>query len=284
MHRHLLRICMLFQWLTRRQCLNQHTDGIGFNGILFRELNIEGNIELALNERILVHGHALIFDALDVTRLNDFPRISLYYFASIELVDNEGRAAQRFHQGDLLLNEEIVVLALEDFVLFLLYHKDHVTRLNARFLIRLTRKCDLLTVFHAFVDIDLKNFLIAAHLFASARGAPVLRLHRRATALAVGALHLHLLDHTRRNLPDHHFDAITLARLARGVRTRILATTALASCADDVARKGQLHSLTIVQVLVHLDRMHQIFSLFGPLSLRPPPKKAEKMSWGSPLS
>jgi len=39
----------------------------------------------------------------------------------------EGEAAKSLHQGDLALDEEVGTLALEDCMLLLLQHKDHIT-------------------------------------------------------------------------------------------------------------------------------------------------------------
>lgn len=92
----------------------------------------------------------------------------------------------------------------------------------------------------------LKYLLILDHLLPRTRPTLVLLLDDSSRTLALWATRLHLLNHTRRELPQNNLDTLSRARVARGFRVWIFATGALAAFAYHVSCQRKLDSLAVV--------------------------------------
>jgi len=80
-----------------------------------REVKGEGDVKIALLEGVLVGGHALSLDDLDITRLDNLTRSNLdQQVAVVKVGDHELAPSQRGCQGDVLLNDQVTVLAGEN--------------------------------------------------------------------------------------------------------------------------------------------------------------------------
>ena len=128
---------------------------------LFRELDFEHDEEVAEFERVLVEWHAFFLDRQHLVRLDDHARLCLdSELGAVQEVDDEVHTAQRIHETDLLLHEQVSASSLEGIMWLLLNDEDNIACLSIRMLIRLTVEDELLTVRRPLVDIQLKYFLL----------------------------------------------------------------------------------------------------------------------------
>mmetsp|Transcript_12830 Transcript_12830/g.25052 ORF Transcript_12830/g.25052 Transcript_12830/m.25052 type:complete len:347 (+) Transcript_12830:546-1586(+) len=224
------------------------------------EFDVELDVQLALDERVLVHRHALLVDRLDVPRLHDLPRLGFREEgASVEVLDGDGGAAQRLDERDLVLDQQVVALAHEPLVLLARQHKHNVPRHRPRELVGLSAEDHLLAVLHALLDVALQHRPLLLHLRVVPQPAALL------------ALCLHLLDHSRSDLSCQHPHAVPITSRAH-LRLRIRINRNLA-----IDRK--LLRLPVVEVFqCYTDLMYNILSLPKPtfLLLPPPPPSTEE--------
>ena len=161
--------------------------------------------------------------------------------------DSELAAGERSEKIDLLLVEEVVLLPPEPIVRLLLDDNDDVARGDARRLVALAAEGDRLAATHALVDVYLEHLLLRDYLATTATFALVFVVDDLACAVTLVARLLELLDH-RAHLPERDLDTPALARPALPDGA-LLATLAVALCADDVAGEGELCCLALVEVL-----------------------------------
>ena len=72
--------------------------------------------------------------------------------------------SQRLSQVDVHLDDEVLAASLELLVSFLVQDDNDVPWLQARFLVALAAECNLLSVLHALVHLDLQDLPLPVHL------------------------------------------------------------------------------------------------------------------------
>ena len=72
--------------------------------------------------------------------------------------------SQRLSQVDVHLDNEVLAASLELLVSFLVQDDNDVPWLQARFLVALAAECNLLSVLHALVHLDLQDLPLPVHL------------------------------------------------------------------------------------------------------------------------
>jgi len=86
-----------------------------FNPVGRREVKGKGDVKIALLEGVLLGGHALSLDDLDITRLDNLTGSNLdQQFAVVKVGDHELASSQRGRQGDVLLHDQVTFLAGEN--------------------------------------------------------------------------------------------------------------------------------------------------------------------------
>jgi hypothetical protein len=129
--------------------------------------HLEADVQVALDKRPRVHGHALIGHHHEAVGLDDLPLCCLdVQRAAVQVLDVEGAATQRLLEADGLLHQQVrgvgLLDALEGVVLLLLHHQDHVAGREARLrAARLAAQHDALPVLHALLHLHLKRLLLA---------------------------------------------------------------------------------------------------------------------------
>mmetsp|Transcript_14643 Transcript_14643/g.49991 ORF Transcript_14643/g.49991 Transcript_14643/m.49991 type:complete len:213 (-) Transcript_14643:665-1303(-) len=211
MHDNLLGFVVWRNSLSWRQSPDQSFDVFRCDASVLRELDLELNVKLALHERILMHGHAFIFNSLNIARTDQLALFRLHNKLSlVKMLNDEMAATESFNKFDSLLHQQVIALPNELWMLFLLYNEDDVAGQHSRLLIRLTRKRDLLVVLHTLVDLDLKHFLLLGCLLSATFCALVLGFDAGAGTFAIRAASLHLLDHTRSNLSHNELHTMSI--------------------------------------------------------------------------
>ena len=207
-----------------------------------REFYLEVDEHVAVLERVLMERKALLFNRHERVRLDNLAGFALYAdHLTAEMLDREINASERFEQSDLLLHENVGALALEDLVRLFVDDEDHVTRLAAGYLIRLTVESVLLPMRSTLVNLARQNLALLNHFHA------VIHFPARAAAFIAGlgglAVHawpeLNHSDDTAAALADgaSHFGAVFVASLAA------------VSCLDAVTVDGNFGSLTVIDFL-----------------------------------
>mmetsp|Transcript_10897 Transcript_10897/g.22840 ORF Transcript_10897/g.22840 Transcript_10897/m.22840 type:complete len:369 (+) Transcript_10897:371-1477(+) len=172
-------------------------------------------------------GHTLALEALDLLWLGDFLACNLNVMA-IEVADGLREAEQGLLQSDAQVHVEVLAIALEGLVAFLLEGHNHITRYLARSLLTHARELDLRSVRHAPLDCSLQRGVLSLTLL----------LGRHALLL--------LHDHTRAHLTLHHLHLVRApsARFALGLVLLARATSA----AHDAALDARLDLVAVVHV------------------------------------
>merc|ERR1719158_436428 len=229
---------------------------------LGRVVDVELDNEIALDEGVAMHGHALLLDHLGGAIGEHCAGLGAdVQDPAIEVLDGERDAGESFLQGYLLAHKEVVALASELGVVLDFDDEDDVPRLDARCLIAFAVELDLLVVACPLVDGNFEDLALLLDLLALALLAPLAWVDHLALAAALVAGTLDLLHHARAQLPhfDHHTMAITAG--AHGLAARF-AATATAGLAEDVAVDGELADLAVVAVRkANLQGMHHVLAL-----------------------
>ncbi|GMT08330.1 hypothetical protein PENTCL1PPCAC_30504, partial [Pristionchus entomophagus] len=213
------------------------------------ERNSELDDEVALVGGVAVVRHALRLDHLHVAVVDHLARQGgVEDLAVVERRDHAVEAAQRLHQVDLLLHDQIGALSGEAVVLLLVEHDDDVSRRQTRLLVSLQIKDDLLSVVHARLDLHLEDLLLVHLLLGIAALAAVLLRDHLALAHTRGAPTLHLGDHARSEPlhPDDDSVSVALAALLLGADR---AAPTLARLAQAHARDLPLSGASLVELL-----------------------------------
>jgi hypothetical protein len=81
------------------------------------ELDVELDDEGTLVEGLLPGGHALVGDLLEVARLDHLPVAELdQQRAAVEVLEGEGKTAERFKERYLLLHKQVLAVSLEHLI------------------------------------------------------------------------------------------------------------------------------------------------------------------------
>jgi len=187
------------------------------------EDDLEDDKEVARLERLLVVGHTVSLDRLDLIGLDYLTGLVLDAdLLPVEVSQHKVDASKSLQESDLLLNEQVGSLTLEGLVGLLLNLDHHVTCFDVRELIGLAMEHVLLTVWSALINLNLENFLLFSDFLAIASLALVLLVDDLTFALAfiawAGALRVHagseLLHHSPHtsslaSRASHHSTALT---------------------------------------------------------------------------
>ena len=176
-------------------------------------------------------GHALSSDDLPREGLRDIVSTDLHQVA-VEVLYASLEPEKGFLKSNAQVHEEVVIDALEPAVRLLLDVEDEVTLDHVGDLLCLSLKDHLVSVLHAFLNVNSQRLLVIDHLPALAVGT-VLGSDLAATLAAVTRrLHLHL--HSETDLDVLHHDSLAVA-LRAGFGLAVLGACASALWAVDVA-------------------------------------------------
>lgn len=176
------------------------------------------------------------------------------------MLDSKLTAAQRSKQVDLLVEEQVVLLAPEPVVRLLLDDNDNVSWSDSWCLVALSPERDRLAPPHTLVDVDFEHLFLGDNFAAVAHFAPIFVVDDFPSAVALVARLLDLLDH-RTHLAERDPDTAAAARRALS-HSALFATLTAALGANDVPGEGKLGGLALVEVLegdVHA--MDKVFRL-----------------------
>ena len=206
-----------------------------------REDDVEAHEQVAEAVVVRRERHARVGDGHVRAGLDDVARLGRHVqAAAVEVRDGKGRARERVDERHVLLDEQVVVHALEARVLLDLDDEDDVARLDARRVARLAAHDDLGARHTALGDEHLEHLALRDDLLTVARLALLALGHARPRAAARGARHLHLLHHARRQLPQHRAHALPAAVLALDLLRAVRAAGAVARLARRLAREREL--------------------------------------------
>mmetsp|Transcript_114720 Transcript_114720/g.370890 ORF Transcript_114720/g.370890 Transcript_114720/m.370890 type:complete len:532 (-) Transcript_114720:8-1603(-) len=173
--------------------------------------------------------------------------------AAVQVRELDLEAAERLHEGDPALDEEVSALALEVSVLLLLQHEHDISGVCVGVLVGHFPELNLVSIGRALLDVHLQDFPL------------LLRLEGLAVAAARAALRLHLLDH------GAHADDFDLH--AAAVAIAALLDTAL--LVDDLSRDGHLLGGSVVHLLQGgLECLHDVLGLLASASATSAPAAA----------
>jgi hypothetical protein len=142
----------------------------------------------------------------------------------------DGTTSQSRQEINFGVIEEIIVLALESWVWFLLNFKLNVTREHPGHLITFTSEIDLMACLDPSIYMDVQDLAFHDGFLSQASLAPVFLANRLTLALAVWTDSLESLYH-RAHLPHHSLHTSAIAARA-SLHGAFLATAAIAGWAD----------------------------------------------------
>jgi hypothetical protein len=148
----------------------------------------------------------------------------------IKMLNVDGTTSQSRQEINFSVIEEIIVLALESWVWFLLNFKLNVAREHPRHLITFTSEIDLVACLDPSIYMDVQDFAFYHGFLSQASLAPVFLANRLTLALAVRTDSLESLYH-RAHLPHHSLHTGAIAARA-GLHGAFFATAAFAGWAD----------------------------------------------------
>lgn len=198
--------------------------------------------------RLLVVGHTMTFNCLDIIRLDDLTRLVLdTNLFAVQMCQDEIDSGQGFKKRDLLLNQEISTSALELSIGLFLDLDDNITGLDAWILISLPVEDVFLSVGCTLVNLDFNDLLLLNDLLAIASLALIFLADDLALSTAFVARLGLLRVHTRSKLLHNSPHTLSSANAA-GSNSTGLASLAFALGADTVSADSDLLSLAIVKV------------------------------------
>ncbi|GIX62856.1 eukaryotic translation initiation factor eIF2A, putative [Babesia caballi] len=233
------------------------------------ELYVEGDVEVALTEGALVHGHALVLDHEHGPRLDDVVLRRLHAdHAAVEVLDVEGAARHGLVDLDALEHHEVRAAALELLVRRLAYDEDDVARDLVGPLVGLAVERHPVLVGHAPLYEHLEDLLGLLHALSLAALAALRVLDDLALPAAGVAHALRLLDH-RSHLADLHPHAAPATEAAHAECVARPAQ-AVAGLADHVLVYRQLAHGAVVDLLQRdLELRNHVFAALLALGLAP---------------
>mmetsp|Transcript_40633 Transcript_40633/g.102288 ORF Transcript_40633/g.102288 Transcript_40633/m.102288 type:complete len:207 (+) Transcript_40633:405-1025(+) len=172
-------------------------------------------------------------------------------------------AGQCFRKSNSVAAHQIIATALEDLVLLLQLQYDHnIASQHARSLVRLAGETNLGTGLHTTKNLDLENLLMRLGLLTVALGAAVLGIDDLTLAIAVRAVHLHLLHDASTDLTQTNDNSLAVAAAAMLGRAGSLGAASLAASAQDRLGHAQLARLAVVEIgQSNVERVHLILAL-----------------------
>merc|ERR1719340_181275 len=234
----------LFPW---RKDFRQSISNLGVE--VGREDHVELQDHPPLLEWVSVLRHALTLNLLQVASLDDFSSNSL---------DDEGSIVQRLNcllhtskrlsQVDVHLDDEVLAASLELIVSFLVQDDNDVPWFQSWFLVALAAECNLLSVLHTFVHLDLQDLSLPVHLPPVTFLAPQLGVNSLPLAVTLLTHGLYLLHHAGAELLDPNLHPSSAAG-GTFLHSPSLASQTVASITDDVLLQGQLPHRPVVHVL-----------------------------------
>jgi hypothetical protein len=149
------------------------------------------------------------------------------------VLNREFTTSKRRQELNLDVGHEVVVVALEAFMRFLLDNNDDIAWNNAGRLIAFSSEGDCLAALHTLVDVYLEHLLLRNHLARVATLALVTMIDDLASSRTLVAWLLQLLDHGS-HLAKRDSDATTLTVTA-WPHSALLPAFAIALSTDNVA-------------------------------------------------
>merc|ERR1719340_276165 len=245
----------LFPW---RKDFRQSISNLGVE--VGREDHVELEDHPPLLKWVSVLRHSLALNLLQVASLDDFSSNSL---------DDEGSIVQRLNcllhtskrlsQVDVHLDDEVLAASLELIVSFLVQDDNDVPWLQSWFLVALAAECNLLSVLHTFVHLDLQDLSLPVDLPPVTFLTPQLGVDSLSLAVTLLTHGLYLLHHAGAELfdPDLHTRPPAGGTLLHSTG---LPSDTVATITDDVLLEGQLPHCAVVHVLQgHGQLMDKIF-------------------------
>eukprot|EP01137_Pigoraptor_chileana_P031894 Opistho-2@20426 len=183
-----------------------------FGGEVSRQYNHKLNKQRAAVRCVVVHGHALVINCHDEARLCDAGALE-WYCVAVQVLQLVLKANECLEERDRFLHVEVVALAREPVVGDGLEREYQVAGSDIRALVALALEGNLLAVGHATLDRECDNVAALLDLLSLAEWA--LAADNLALAAALGALRLHLLHKSWRDLVGGDLDAPATALVAR---------------------------------------------------------------------
>lgn len=123
-----------------------------------RKHNLELNEQISILIRSLKKGHAHLLDRHDLFRADHLPLGTLNsHFPPVQHLDLKRDPRQRLHEQDLPLQHQIGALPREHLVRLLVHNHDQIPGQHPGVFIPLPVEHDLLAMWGAFRDLDLKQ-------------------------------------------------------------------------------------------------------------------------------
>ena len=221
-----------------------------------REDDFECNKQVSKLVGLLVVRHAVAFDCLDVIGLDDLARLVLDSdFAAIQMSKYEVNSSQGLKQGNLLLYHQVSTSSLEGLLWLFINLNDYISRLDVWVLIGLSMENLLFSIRSAFVNSNLKDFLLFDDLLSFAGLTFVLLIDHLSLTLAFITRPSALRVHARTELLHVNSHAFPFAARAGRNGSRLTAL-AIALGADAITVYNHLGSLAIVKISkCRLDRV-----------------------------
>mmetsp|Transcript_15088 Transcript_15088/g.47146 ORF Transcript_15088/g.47146 Transcript_15088/m.47146 type:complete len:276 (+) Transcript_15088:108-935(+) len=216
---------------------------------LLGEVQGKGDKEVATNEGVLVHGHALVLDAERLACLDEGVGAVVLdqQLTTVQVLDGKGGGSESLDNGDPQVHVQIVPVASEGRVRLLLQRYNDVTRFHVGVLVGLAAEVNLLPGLHALVNVHLDDFARLGNLATAAGAAAVGSCERLARPVA-GRTHAgHPLHKARLDLHVANDLTTATARSAFHWRLARLGTGAVAPAAQHVTLHRQLGLLALVQ-------------------------------------
>ena len=205
-----------------------------------REGDFEDYEEVSEFIRLLVIGHTVTLDGLDLIWLDNLTRFVLDAdLATVQVSQHEVHTSEGLEKSDFLLHEEVCASSLEGVIRFLLDLDDYITWLDVRIFISLTVENVFFTIGRALVNLDLKDLLILSDLLAFAGLALILFVDLFALAFAVFARTSTLSVHARSKLLHNSSHPLSFAFSACADSTS-LATKTITLSANAVSVDSDL--------------------------------------------
>lgn len=162
------------------------------------------------------------------------------------MLDVNGTTAQSSEQIDVALVEQVVILALETGMRFLLNFKLNITRESTGYLITLSTEIDLVSGLDTTVNGDVKDLPLNDSLLATAALATVALADRLSFTIAILANSLEALDHGA-HLAHHSSHTRTVARSA-SLDGSLLSSTSIALWANNRLLEGEFRNLSAIDI------------------------------------
>jgi hypothetical protein len=182
----------------------------------------------------------------------------------VEVHDGEGTSGESGEEIDFDFTEEIVTLALEEFVRLLFDHNYDVSGFYSWCLIGFSRESNGLTFLHSSVDVNFEYLAFVDDLLSVAVLASILGVDDFTFTVTIVTGLLDLLNH-RTELTKNDLDSLSFTRTT-SLDGTFLSSLSFTFPAEDVLLKREFRSFPLVQIFErNLDAVYEIFTLPGSL-------------------